>query len=215
MCLAVMVMTGQGCAPPEDAAAPSSSHTDTENPPPFSLEPPSHSMVEENPPQSPGPLTPPTEQQGLRPPTAAEPTTPDWSLRYRELVSQYAARFQAPPLGQSVDIQLASGRRITGVLTELTESELTLTLPNGSVSYPMQSLSADSAQRFFLGAYAARHARQQALREYHAWNSRQTPADPAAQQDPPQRDPDPDPGTPPEASQEDRMFPIPPELLRN
>lgn len=94
---------------------------------------------------------------------------PDWSRRYWDLVAVYEPQFTPPPLGQRVSIQLASGQTMNGVLTQLTDSLVTVQFPNGSMAYPMQALSRNSAMVFFKKAYAGIRAREHALKEYRDW----------------------------------------------
>ena len=110
-----------------------------------------------------------TEKSDSREP---ETSTPDWKQRYQDLVSHYSESFSPPNLGKRVTVRLAAGREITGILKELRDTELKIENANGRVSLPADSLSPSSAVMFFRHIHATSHARNQATREYHAWNQR-------------------------------------------
>ncbi|GEM_PF-5452591 len=119
--------------------------------------------------------------------------TPDmWRSRYQQLIQAYAQSFQAPGPGDAVTLELTSGSRVSGQLTGLNASNVSVEMPMGTVSYPVQSLSERSKQQLFRNVYAESRARQHAMNEYNHWRQIHFPAAeqasaPAAQAQAPQR----------------------------
>lgn len=152
-------------------------------------------------------------------PTPVTPTGPDWPARYQELIEQYAASFTPPRTGQRVTIELNSGRKLTGTLSDLSPEELVLETTNGRITYPRTALSVRSSRHFFQDVYAVTTARHQAQQEFRTWQAQQATPTPQPQISSPASNPRPPESAPRErkpstSDDSERMFPIPPHMLR-
>jgi hypothetical protein len=143
---------------------------------------------------------------------------PDWKQRYEDLQVMYASKFRPPLAGQPVRIQLVSGRFQEGVLETITQEELVLNLPNGSISYPKESLHPYTKKELYASEFAEHYALLQATEEYNIW-LREEPSQLASSEQKARSAVDlsgsADHRNKPEPSMKERipMFPIPPELL--
>lgn len=100
---------------------------------------------------------------------------PDWSRRYHELREKYQSAFSPPETGRPIEVQMLSGRQFMGILLDVTETELVLERGNGRVTLTSESLHPASAKSLFAPAYAAYHARKQAIDEYRRWQEQHGP----------------------------------------
>ena len=158
------------------------------------------------------------EPLSVKPEPVTEPAVPDWKQRYEDLQQEFAQKLVAPKVGQPVRIQLASGRQQQGILAGITETDLALTISQGTISYPKEALHSRSVKDFYGPEFADYHALQQATVEYNAWLRTQPRAMPqvVSTTRTPSTSPEPAPvRSEPKRSTEERipMFPIPPELL--
>lgn len=103
-----------------------------------------------------------------------QPADINWSRRYQELYERFLSDYTAPATGRPVELKAASGQRVQGMLLELSPTEMKLDLGDRQVTVGPEHLHPASAVVFFPSAYAAFHARQQALEEYRAWQERYT-----------------------------------------
>lgn len=109
-----------------------------------------------------------------------DPQNPNWEIRYQELYTRYAEMFSPPSNGQSITIELANGSTKSGILNQLTATELSLDIGDGVITYASDALSEESASNFFQNAYARNRALTQGRIEYQRWESIQATARPTA-----------------------------------
>lgn len=102
-----------------------------------------------------------------------DPRNPDWPLRYQELYDAYQARFEPPALESTVEVLLAAGREVSGLLLELGEDELRLASAVGEVRLQSDDMQPKSQALFFAERYAHFSARHHARREYETWQAAQ------------------------------------------
>jgi len=115
---------------------------------------------------------PTKKNQGVQPQTVSstfDPKNPDWELRYTELHQGFANEFKTPIIGQIVTIELKSGLRQKGVINDLTPTDVRLDIGNGTVAYPLESLSERSAAQLFKSSYARKEALKQGRVEFKRW----------------------------------------------
>jgi hypothetical protein len=156
----------------------------------------------------------PAEQSGLSEEDLGELKTfrepnPDWKARYEELYGYYLRRFSRPPVGIEVNLQLRSGRDLSGVVTEITDTEVFVEIDGGVVGYSADSLGPEAARAFFATSFAHDNAMAQGRKEYRLWQSYQASiASPPEEARTPTAPASAEPQRPETSPEEDRMFPV-------
>jgi len=121
--------------------------------------------------------TPPTEpdpgnEVAPQPSPPPEPP-PDWDEMLNHWVEVYRAEFKPPALGGRAEIRLRNGKRMTGILKELSDKELGLALSSGArIRFPCTELSQGCQEKYFAEPYAQRLARQKVMDEKAAYMAR-------------------------------------------
>lgn len=109
------------------------------------------------------PRSSPQKQEQAPLPEPEKPVSePDWNARYEEIYSAYRDRFISPKIGDQVALQLASGRKVSGIIVEQNESRLGLKMDSGTVvRFENTQLDIRSRVALFRDDYATLHARRQ------------------------------------------------------
>ncbi len=94
----------------------------------------------------------------LAPTPTEEPVEPDWKARYQSLKENLIQSFGAPRVGKTMIVKLKSGTERKGILTDLSDNEVTLAFVAGEVSYPRTALSAQTRTELFAEDYAQARA---------------------------------------------------------
>ena len=123
-------------------------------------------------PQAPEPAVAPLANQA--PPTQPAPVVeakpePDWRQLAQVLYYEYLGRFSAPPRGAQTEVQLATGIKVKGEIRALTDHEITLQLPQGTLTFLDTQVAKQDRIRFFSKHFARHHALRQLKAEKAAY----------------------------------------------